>query len=100
MAKFSISLQKTLAHEGFYSNDPDDLGKETYKGISRIFHPKWNGWTIIDSFNKLLASLICLTIMSNFKNRLNFFIYMNFGCHYKQIKFKIKPPPTPYLILL
>ncbi len=52
MAKFSISLQKNLAHEGVYSNDPDDLGKETYKGISRIFHPKWNGWVIIDGLNK------------------------------------------------
>ncbi len=52
MAKFKISLQKTLAHEGGYSNDPDDLGKETYKEISRNSHPSWQGWKIIDNSKK------------------------------------------------
>lgn len=53
MAKFKISLQKTLAHEGGYVNDPDDLGKETYSGISRNNHPDWNGWLLIDNAKKL-----------------------------------------------
>ena len=53
MAKFKISLQKTLAHEGGYVNDPDDLGKETYNGISRTNHPDWKGWPLIDSSKKL-----------------------------------------------
>ena len=50
MAEFKTSLQKTLNHEGGYVNDPDDLGKETYKGISRASHSKWSGWTIIDNY--------------------------------------------------
>ena len=48
MAKFKISLQKTLAHEGEYVNDPDDSGKETYRGISRANHSVWKGWSVID----------------------------------------------------
>jgi lysozyme family protein len=48
MANFLISLQITLAHEGLYSNDPDDAGKETFRGISRKNHPDWDGWAIVD----------------------------------------------------
>ncbi len=50
MANFNISLQKTLAHEGEYVNDPIDLGKETYRGISRANHGHWKGWLVIDLF--------------------------------------------------
>lgn len=48
MANFNISLQKTLLHEGAYSNDSNDSGGETYKGISRKSHPNWSGWEQID----------------------------------------------------
>ncbi len=37
-----------LTHEGGYVNDPDDPGGETYKGIARNMHSKWNGWLHID----------------------------------------------------
>ncbi len=50
MAEFNVALQKTLAHEGGYSNDPDDLGGETYKGISRKAHSHWHGWEIIAKY--------------------------------------------------
>lgn len=50
MAEFKISLQKTLAHEGEYVNDPDDSGKETYRGISRANHGDWKGWFVIDQY--------------------------------------------------
>ena len=30
--------------------DPDDPGRETYKGISRRFNPDWIGWEMIDQF--------------------------------------------------
>jgi lysozyme family protein len=52
MAEFNISLQKTLAHEGGYSNDPDDAGGKTYKGISRTNHKNWYGWILIDKYKK------------------------------------------------
>lgn len=50
MANFTISLHKTLLHEGGYINDPDDRGGETYKGISRNAHKNWKGWKILDSY--------------------------------------------------
>lgn len=50
MAKFNLSLQKTLTHEGEYVNDPVDLGKETYRGISRANHANWKGWPVIDRY--------------------------------------------------
>jgi lysozyme family protein len=48
MAEFIIAYQKTEVFEGNYSNDPNDQGGETYKGISRKFHPDWSGWSILD----------------------------------------------------
>lgn len=41
-----------LRFERGYSNDPDDNGGETYYGISRVNHPKWPGWEIIDLAKK------------------------------------------------
>lgn len=46
---FNTAYHVTEDFEGGYSNDPDDLGQETFKGISRKFHPAWSGWQIIDS---------------------------------------------------
>ena len=50
MAEFKISLQKTFAHEGEYVNDPNDSGKETYRGISRANHGNWDGWFVVDQY--------------------------------------------------
>lgn len=52
MANFKISIPKVLKYEGGYVNDPTDNGGETYKGISRKFWPKWEGWVIIDKYKK------------------------------------------------
>lgn len=48
MANFVEAYNITLGHEGGYANDPDDVGGETYKGISRAYNPGWSGWNIID----------------------------------------------------
>src|ERR1035438_7110103 len=37
-------------YEGEYSNDKDDPGGETYKGISRNMNKDFEGWKIIDSY--------------------------------------------------
>jgi len=37
-------------YEGEYSNDKDDPGGETYRGISRNMNKDWEGWKIIDSY--------------------------------------------------
>jgi len=48
MADFESAFLRTMIHEGGYSNDPDDSGGETYRGISRKYNPQWSGWDIID----------------------------------------------------
>jgi len=48
MANFEIALKNALSYEGGHVNDPDDIGGETYKGISRRYHPMWEGWGYID----------------------------------------------------
>jgi lysozyme family protein len=50
MSNFIIALHRTLKFEGGYSNDPADFGEETYKGISRHYHPNWEGWETIDRY--------------------------------------------------
>lgn len=52
MAKFIDAYKKVLNNEGIYSNDPDDAGGETYKGISRKANPNWDGWISIDTIKK------------------------------------------------
>lgn len=52
MAKFIDAYKKVLNNEGIYSNDPDDAGGETYKGISRRANPNWDGWIYIDAIKK------------------------------------------------
>ncbi len=49
MANFTEAYRLTSAHEGGYSNDRIDRGGETYRGISRIHHPDWVGWAVIDA---------------------------------------------------
>lgn len=48
MADFAIAYEKVLAHEGGYVNDPDDPGGETYRGVARKMHSKWEGWVLVD----------------------------------------------------
>lgn len=50
MADFNRAFDKTMGHEGGYSNDPVDAGGETYRGISRVYHPTWHGWLFIDGY--------------------------------------------------
>lgn len=52
MARFEEAFKKTMGHEGGYSNDPNDRGGETYRGIARKFHHDWHGWKVIDKIKE------------------------------------------------
>jgi lysozyme family protein len=41
-----------MGHEGGYADDPTDKGGETYRGISRRYHPSWSGWSTIDQYKR------------------------------------------------
>jgi len=45
---FIEAFTETMGSEGGYANDPTDRGGETYRGVSRVHHPDWLGWVIID----------------------------------------------------
>lgn len=51
MADFEPAFNKTMVAEGGYklTNIKGDAGKQTYAGISRVFHPTWKGWLEIDA---------------------------------------------------
>ena len=46
-------LPFTLAFEGGFSNHKNDKGGMTYRGISRVNNPTWQGWKILDSIGGL-----------------------------------------------
>ena len=48
MAKLKYAFNKTLLNEGGFSNDPNDPGQMTYKGISRKYHSSLELWKIVD----------------------------------------------------
>ena len=53
MNKDRILLNLIYKSEGGYANIEGDSGGETYKGISRKWFPKWEGWKIIDEYKPL-----------------------------------------------
>lgn len=58
MANFEIAYKKTAINEGGWNHVSGDRGGETYKGIARKFHPKWAGWSIVDSKKPLRHNAI------------------------------------------
>lgn len=44
---FEEAFNASMKNEGGYSNRSDDPGGETYRGISRVFHPDWIGWKLV-----------------------------------------------------
>lgn len=52
MSNFIEAFRKTIENEGGYTNDPDDPGGETFKGIARKMNSKWEGWVTIDMLKR------------------------------------------------
>ena len=50
MTNFQKAFNNLIGIEGGYANLQGDIGKETYMGISRAYHPEWQGWSIIDNY--------------------------------------------------
>ena len=48
MSDYRMAIEKVLRHEGGYVKDPLDHGGETYRGISRKYFPRWEGWSIVE----------------------------------------------------
>lgn len=50
MKRFEEAYLRTIGYEGYYANEPWDDGGETYRGISRVHNPDWEGWVIVDAY--------------------------------------------------
>lgn len=50
MADFNLIYPTIVKYEGYYVNDPNDPGGETYMGIARNYNKTWQGWQIIDQY--------------------------------------------------
>jgi lysozyme family protein len=48
MTDFNEAYKILEELEGFYSNNPNDPGGRTWKGIARNYWPRWAGWKLID----------------------------------------------------
>lgn len=46
---YDLIFEHLKAFEGHYVNDPDDLGEETYMGITRKNHPDFKIWEKLDT---------------------------------------------------
>ena len=83
MATFAEAIAKTLLFEGGYVNDRADSGGETYRGISRVNWPKWDGWKSIDRWKETrfsydIAFPSCLDNDSNLQGLVCKFYLKNF----------------------
>ena len=60
MADFRPAFERMIRDEGGFvlHNVPGDRGGQTYAGIARNMHPKWPGWTVIDSGGTPAAQLV------------------------------------------
>ncbi len=62
MADFLLAFDRTMGHEGGYSNVKADRGKETFRGISRVYWPNWSGWSVIDEAKAKGENIDALTL--------------------------------------
>lgn len=50
MADWNKVYERVIGNEGGYANVAGDKGAETYRGVSRRYHPTWKGWVMVDAF--------------------------------------------------
>lgn len=50
MDPYTLAFAKTMKHEAGYADVIGDKGGETYRGISRVFWPTWEGWKLVDDW--------------------------------------------------
>lgn len=73
MADFDKALESLLEDEGGWVDDPADKGGETYCGISRQYHPDWDGWTIVDTCLLSEEFSVCLKRNNELQWKVRFF---------------------------
>jgi lysozyme family protein len=69
-----------IRNEGTYSNDPNDQGGETWRGISRKNWPDWEGWKLIDQMKGPQGKLNVQEALNHkgLEGMVRFFYHLNF----------------------
>lgn len=78
MANPTISIKKILVFEGGWVNNPNDNGKETFRGVTRINWPNWKGWKIIDQWKQSPTFPAGLMLNSDLTNMVIDFYTVNY----------------------
>ena len=69
MAQFEPAFARLMKDEGVsLTNDPSDRGGLTFCGISRKFHPGWEGWEHVDHGNTPSMDMVRTFYKENFWN--------------------------------
>jgi lysozyme family protein len=68
MANFNIAEKITGKFEGFYADNTNDRGGETFAGIARNFWSKWEGWKKIDEYKAHYKASGSKTSLANWVN--------------------------------
>lgn len=69
-------IDMVLKHEGGYAMVKNDMGGETYRGITRKNFPSWSGWKIVDSKKPLKNNTIIKDV--KLEENVREFYYQNF----------------------
>lgn len=69
-------IDMILKHEGGYAMVKNDMGGETYRGITRKNFPSWSGWKIVDSKKPLKNNTIIKDV--KLEEDVREFYYQNF----------------------
>lgn len=96
MANFDEEFKKVIIVEGGYVDDPDDIGGETYLGISRRYNPNSKMWNIIDDIKKRFGTKGInnrLKIIKKLLMKLNEFIKLIIGIDLNSMTFQVKNSP-------
>lgn len=78
MADFLTAYNVLAQNEGGYANVSDDAGGETYRGISRVYHPDWSGWAWIDNYKASNGSISRGTIFPQLEGAVQEFVRNNY----------------------
>lgn len=76
-------IDMVLTHEGGYAFVDGDTGQETYRGISRKYHPNWEGWKQVDANKPLKHNQIIKneTLENNVRQFYNKYYYTPMKIH-------------------
>lgn len=92
---FLRAYKNLIGSEGGYSNNKNDKGGETYKGISRVYNPNWEGWELIDRLKNSYPSIDAFKEALNSSEELEKMVQK---FYYEKYWNKFKGDFMPYMI--